>query len=78
MPRVVSDGTFTIYVFADDHNPPHCHTVWDGAQKATSIDLRTLQPMCGDKLPKKARKLIANFATEIRKEWNRLNSKNPV
>ena len=32
MPRVHSSGSWAIYVYADDHNPPHFHIVgrgWD-------------------------------------------------
>ncbi len=73
MPRVVTDGRFDVCVFADDHNPPHCHVYWDGDGKMAMVRLRTLNQDCGDKLPKQAKKLLAIAAEELRREWNRLN-----
>jgi Domain of unknown function (DUF4160) len=43
MPRIVSDGTYEVYVYADDHNPTHCHLYWEGGDEEAVIDIRTVQ-----------------------------------
>ena len=72
MPRIVGDGTFEVYVYANDHNPPHCHLYWDGGDEDAMIDLRNLQVLFGN--PKKqGMDLIANNLGVIRSMWNSLN-----
>jgi hypothetical protein len=78
MPRVVDDGTFVAYVYANEHNPPHCHVYWNGDENEAIVDLRSLLVFRGDALPKNGKKLIRSNAEELREMWNRLHPDNPI
>ena len=73
MPRVVNDAAFVVYVYANDHNPPHCHIVWDSGDKVGAVDLRSIAVIKGDTPPKRGMKLIRDSIAEIRRVWNELH-----
>lgn len=73
MPCVVRDGTFSVYVYANDHNPPHCHILWNAGEKVGAADLETLAVSAGDTPPKRGIKLIRNSIDQIRRKWNELH-----
>jgi hypothetical protein len=38
MPKILDNGKFRVYVYANDDNPhhlPHCHVYWDGDDRAS-------------------------------------------
>jgi hypothetical protein len=72
MPCVVRDGTYSVYVYARDHPPPHCHVYWKGDQAAL-VDLMTLQPIAGDRLPRQGKALVRANVAALQAAWNRLN-----
>ncbi len=40
MPKILDNGTFRIYVYANDDNPhhlPHCHVYWNGQDHASVV-----------------------------------------
>ena len=52
MPKVLDNGKFRVYVYANDDNPhhlPHCHVYWDGHDHASVMslpDLAVLEKPC--------------------------------
>jgi hypothetical protein len=72
VPCIVRDGKFSIYVYARDHPPPHCHVYWNG-NKAAVVDLMSLQVIVGDRLPRQAKRLVGANLSNLRNAWNRLN-----
>ena len=78
MPCAVRDGGFAVYVYANDHNPPHCHIVWNGGDKVGAVDLETLVVSAGDMPPKRGMKLIRDSIGIVRKAWNELHPDNRV
>ena len=73
MPCIVSDGTFSVYVYANDHAPPHCHVLWEGVRKAAVINLNTLGIMVGDRVPRTGMRLVRNHRAELLNAWNYWN-----
>ena len=79
MVRVVSEGRFSIYVYAElgqPHHLPHCNVRWsDGSSQ---VALPTLLLLAGDELPAAARRLLLNHLKEICAAWNRLNPERAI
>ena len=72
MPCIVRDGTFSIYVYARDHPPPHCHVYWDG-DKIALVELLSMTVIGGDRLPRRGRALVRTNVAVLREAWSRLN-----
>ena len=61
MPKILDNGRFRVYVYANDDNPhhlPHCHVYWDGFDRAGVVSLPDLGVIVGDTLPRAARRLL--------------------
>jgi Domain of unknown function (DUF4160) len=61
MPKILDNGTYRVYIYANDDNPhhlPHCHVYWDGRDHASVVSLPDLVEIIGDRLPRAARRLL--------------------
>ena len=72
MPCIVTDGTSKIYVYSQDHNPPHCHVFWAG-NKVAVVNLLPLGQSQGDRLPRRGLALVQSHLPELLDAWQRLN-----
>ncbi len=76
MPSVKRLSNATIYIYADDHNPPHFHL--EGADWAAVIDLGTLLIVEGE-APRAALREALDWARENRatleKKWLEYNER---
>ena len=70
MPSVSMFFGIVIYLYWDDHNPPHFHAVYQGYEASFDLTGNLLE---GD-MPAKQRKLIAAWAEihseELEANWN--------
>ena len=76
MPKVLDNGTFQVYVYANDDNPhhlPHCHVYWDGHERASVVTLPDIGMLAGDELPRKARRYLKTNVDILLDVWHRLN-----
>jgi hypothetical protein len=76
MPKVLDNGTYRVYIYANDTNPhhlPHCHVYWNGDERASVVSLPDLTVIVGDMLPKAARRLLANNVTLLVAQWHAFN-----
>lgn len=73
MPFIESD-CFGVYVYDEDHPPPHCHVIFtDGEEVVVTLPL--LQPLHGKKLDKKTKRVLTQKLDQLVDEWDRLNPK---
>jgi hypothetical protein len=72
VPSIVTDGTFKIYVYAKDHNPPHCHIYWERFKVAV-VYLNPISLGPGDRLPRSGLRLVIEHIDELLEAWQRLN-----
>ena len=72
MPCIVTDGTFKIYIYANDHNPPYCHVYWERFKVAVMY-LNPVSNGPGDQLPRRGREFVAEHLEDLIAAWNRLN-----
>jgi hypothetical protein len=70
--KVAEYNPFKIYVYADDHPPPHCHVRYnDGSEM--SIDLPLLKPRYGETISKEVEKILKLNLDELCEAWEKLN-----
>lgn len=76
MPRISEFYGIEIYMYPDDHPPPHCHAWYSGDWAV--ISLATGEPLDGS-LPKRALRLVRQWAKEHRSElymnWDRVRNR---
>jgi len=76
MPKILDNGTFRVYVYANDDNPhhlPHCHVYWDANNRASVVSLPDLVVIVGDALPRPARRYLRANVDVLMAAWRRLN-----
>ena len=79
MPQVSEFFGIAIYMYYNDHAPPHFHAEYAGDEAAFRID--TLGKLYGE-LPRRARVLVLEWAadhrTELQENWDRARQGLPL
>ena len=79
MPRVSAFFGIVIYMYYNDHLPPHFHAEYGEHEAIYEID--TLNVTRGD-LPRRAHALVLEWATlhrnELRDDWERARKEKPL
>ena len=74
MPCIKIIDSIKLYVYANDHNPPHFHAIY--AEYEELIVIESLENYSG-LIPKNQRKKVLNWASKnqafILKQWNKMN-----
>ncbi len=71
--RVIKEANFSIYIYANDHPPPHCHVRYkDGSD--TSVDIPLVVPRYGATISKEVEAVIENNLEKICDAWETLNN----
>ena len=70
--RVIKEESFSIYVYAEDHAPPHCHVRFKD-KKELSVILPSLKGMYGKKIPKEVKQVIKDNIDSLCDMWEQLN-----
>jgi hypothetical protein len=76
MPKILDNGKFRVYVYANDDNPhhlPHCHVYWNGDDHASVVSLPDLVVIAGEALPRAARRYLRANVDVLMAAWQRLN-----
>lgn len=79
MPRISEFFGIVIYMYYNDHIPPHFHAEYGEHEAIYEID--TLDVMRGD-LPRRAHALVIEWASEhraeLRDDWERARQERPL
>ena len=79
MPRISEFFGIVIYMYYNDHMPPHFHAEYGEHEAIYEID--TLDVMRGD-LPRRAHALVIEWASEhraeLRDDWERARQEKPL
>ncbi len=74
MPCIKIIDSIKVYIYADDHNPPHIHVFYSEHEEL--IVIRTLDTYTGE-IPVSQRKKLVRWASQntefLMKEWNKFN-----
>ena len=75
MPCIKIIDSIKVYIYADDHNPPHIHAFY--AEYEELVVIKTLQTYTGE-IPATQRKKLIRWATSNKNflisEWNKFNT----
>jgi hypothetical protein len=79
MPRICSFYGIVIWMYYDDHNPPHFHATY--GEYDAAIEIATCQVLRGS-LPPRALRLVKEWAfahtAELAADWDRARSDEPL
>jgi uncharacterized protein DUF4160 len=79
MPRISEFFGIVIYMYYNDHMPPHFHAEYGEHEAIYEID--TLDVMRGD-MPRRAHALVIEWASErraeLRDDWDRARQEKPL
>ncbi|MBP5170584.1 MAG: DUF4160 domain-containing protein [Bacteroidales bacterium] len=74
MPEISTFYGIVVYMYIDDHNPPHFHVWYDGYEAVVSIK----EGVVRGEFPKKALKLVFEWLElhqeELMDNWKRLSN----
>ena len=76
--QIIGNTKFKIYVYPNDHPPPHCHVRYnDGSD--VSVDIPLIMPRYGATITKEVEEMIRKNVDKICKAWEMLNEpKEPI
>lgn len=66
--RVLGSSGFNVYIYDNDHPPPHCHVVYSNNEK-TIVGLPLLQVIYGKPLKKTVRKYLEDNIDALADIW---------
>ncbi|MBL1214682.1 MAG: DUF4160 domain-containing protein [Ignavibacteriae bacterium] len=70
--KIIEKDHIKIYVYSNDHPPPHCHVIFsDGSE--VSVDVPLIEPRYNATISKEIYTLIFDNLERICKEWEKLN-----
>lgn len=70
--KIVESDNFNVYVFPNDHPPPHCHIIYnDGSEVCVGIIF--IDSLYGAKISRKVRNVIINNIDKLADAWDELN-----
>lgn len=76
MPKILDNGRFRAYIYANDANPhhlPHCHVYWNGSDHASVVSLPDLAVIAGENISRAARRYLQANLDVLMAAWRRLN-----
>lgn len=78
MPRISAFFGIVVYMYYDDHNPPHFHAAYEGLEATFDFSGNLLM---GD-LSKRARRLVKEWCRfhgkELKENWKRARKDKPL
>jgi|GEM_PF-1779195 hypothetical protein len=70
--KILTNSNFKIYVYPNDHPPPHCHVVFRDGTDIT-VDLPLIEVRYGAKISKEIKVAIEEALDKICDAWDALN-----
>lgn len=72
--RVFGNKDFGVFVYKNDHPPPHCHVRF-GDKSEVCITIPLIQPLHGAEISRVIREEIENHLDLLVGTWDKLNPK---
>lgn len=70
--KIVESDSFDVYVFPNDHPPPHCHIIFnDGSEVCVGIIF--IDSWYGTKISRNVRKVLLDNMDKLANAWDVLN-----
>ncbi|MBN8674281.1 MAG: DUF4160 domain-containing protein [Chitinophagales bacterium] len=71
--RAIKGTNFNVYVYPEDHAPPHCHIRYKGQQAESLVGLPLLNLLAGPVPEKSILKTLQANTKRLMKLWEQLN-----
>jgi len=71
--KVVKGDSYSVYVYPEDHAPPHCHIRYKNDEAESVVGLPLLNLITGKPIPRAVRKALIENINELSKIWEQLN-----
>lgn len=71
--KVIKENFFNVYVYPEDHAPPHCHIRYKGHEAESIVGLPLLNLLAGPVLEKQIKKVLQNNLARLTQKWEELN-----
>jgi hypothetical protein len=71
--RVLDSECFAVYIYDDEHPPPHCHLIFNNGDEVV-VGLPMLDAWYGKALKKRVRKVLEENLDQLADAWD---SKHP-
>nr|WP_262921422.1 DUF4160 domain-containing protein [Maribellus maritimus] len=71
--KIIERDNFKIYIYVDDHYPPHCHVRWSDEVESI-IALPTLDLLYGKRITKKLKSLLYEELDALIDAWDKYNT----
>lgn len=73
--KVLSSDGFAVYIYDDEHPPPHCHVIFSNSDEVV-VKLPLLTGMYGKGVDKKIKKFLLNNLDTLLSVWDSKHPKN--
>lgn len=74
--KIVKGDSYSVYVYPEDHAPPHCHIRYKNDEAESVVGLPLLNLIAGKPVPRPIRNILSNKIDELTKAWEQLNPNN--
>jgi hypothetical protein len=71
--RIITKNTYSIYVYPEDHPPPHCHIRYRDKGPESVIGLPILNLLIGRQITKQIKDVLISNLDKLIKAWQELN-----
>jgi len=71
--KVIKGVFFNVYIYPEDHAPPHCHVRYKGHKAESIVGIPLLNLLGGPVLEKHVKKALQNNLTMLAEKWEELN-----
>lgn len=71
--RVLDSDAFVVYIYDDEHPPPHCHLIFNNSEEVV-VGLPMLNVWYGRSITKKVRRFLEDNIDQLVDTWD---SKHP-
>lgn len=67
--RVIDADGFAVYIYDDEHPPPHCHVIYNNEDEVV-ISLPFLEVLYGKKIKRRVRRVLENNLDLLLDTWD--------
>jgi hypothetical protein len=71
--KIIKGDNFNVYVYPEDHAPPHCHIRYKGNEPESVVGLPLFNLIAGVPVSKPIKKVLRQNINKLTKAWDQLN-----
>ena len=71
--RVIKGDNYNVYIYPEDHAPPHCHVRYKDNETESVVGLPLLNLIAGRVIRKNIKQLLKRNLEKLTRAWDTLN-----